>query len=43
MNVYTARALIIDHRLDYNRDRLPWLPSSLYRLFAEAVKSRRAT
>jgi hypothetical protein len=36
MNVHIAKCLIVDHRQDYSRDRLPWLPARLYRLFREA-------
>ena len=35
MNVHIARAMLVNHRQDYNRDRLPWLPGKLYRLLAE--------
>lgn len=37
MNLHTARLLLVRHRQDYNRDRLSWLPGSLYRLWREAV------
>jgi len=36
MNLYVARNLIVDHRQDYNRDRLRWLSPRLYRLMSEA-------
>lgn len=36
MNVHIARAMLLDHRQDYNRDRLPWLPQTLYRFMSEA-------
>ena len=36
MNVHIAKCLIVDHRQDYSRDRLRWLPSRLYRLFRDA-------
>jgi hypothetical protein len=41
MNVHIARCLIVDHRQDYNRDRLPWLPSRLYRLWREVAPTGR--
>ncbi|WP_299816842.1 hypothetical protein [uncultured Roseibium sp.] len=37
MNVHTARYFLVQHRQDYNRDRLPWLPARLYRSFREAM------
>lgn len=43
MTVYTARIFLVHHRQDYNRDRLPWLPSRLYRSWREArPKAREA-
>lgn len=39
MTVLTARILLVQHRQDYNRDRLPWLPSRLYRTWREALPS----
>ncbi|WP_422376971.1 hypothetical protein [Roseibium sp.] len=36
MTVQIARMLLVDHRQDYNRDRLSWLPSRLYRSWREA-------
>lgn len=36
MTVYTARILLVQHRQDYNRDRLQWLPARLYRSWREA-------
>ncbi|MFD1694936.1 hypothetical protein [Roseibium aestuarii] len=38
MNVFVARTLLVRHRQDFNRDRLPWLPGSLYRLLSEVKK-----
>lgn len=35
MVLHTARCLLIQTRQDFNRDRLPWLPSRLYRLLSE--------
>ncbi len=40
MNVHIARTILVNHRQDFNRDRLPWLPQKLYRLFSEARKNR---
>lgn len=37
MNVYTAKFILVQHRQDFNRDRLPWLPARLYRSFREAL------
>jgi len=37
MNVQIARILLVQHRQDYNRDRLAWLPSRLYRSWREAL------
>jgi len=42
MNVQVARAMLINQRQDFNRDRLPWLPARLYRTFREARRSRLA-
>ncbi|POF28139.1 hypothetical protein CLV41_11773 [Roseibium marinum] len=39
MTVHTARLFLVQHRQDYNRDRLPWLPARLYRSFREAIPS----
>jgi hypothetical protein len=36
MNVQIARIFLIQHRQDYNRDRLAWLPARLYRSWWEA-------
>ncbi len=41
MNVHIAKCLIVDHRQDYSRDRLPWLPSKFYRLWQETASARR--
>lgn len=38
MNVHIARAMLVNHRQDYSRDRLPWLPGKLYRLLAEVKR-----
>ena len=37
MNVHTARIFLVQHRQDYNGDRLAWLPSKLYRSWFEAT------
>ncbi|GAA0773037.1 hypothetical protein [Roseibium denhamense] len=42
MIVQVARTFLVNHRQDYNRDRLPWLPSRLYRTLFEARKGRKA-
>ncbi len=39
MIVQVAKTILINHRQDYNRDRLPWLPARLYRSFREARKA----
>ena len=39
MNVHTAKLMLVKHRQDYNRDRLPWLPARLYRSWREASPS----
>ncbi len=36
MTVHVARTILVKHRQDYNRDRLPWLPNGLYRSWREA-------
>lgn len=36
MTVHVARAILVKHRQDYNRDRLAWLPNGLYRTWREA-------
>ncbi|MHA7772045.1 hypothetical protein [Roseibium sp. M-1] len=36
MTVQIARIFLVQHRQDYNRDRLAWLPSRLYRSWREA-------
>lgn len=36
MTVHVARTILVKHRQDYNRDRLPWLPKGLYRTWREA-------
>ncbi|TWI93417.1 hypothetical protein JM93_00974 [Roseibium hamelinense] len=36
MNIYTAKCFLVDHGLNYHRDRLPWFSQSLYRLKIEA-------
>ncbi|WP_269439400.1 hypothetical protein [Roseibium limicola] len=38
MNLQIARSLLVKQRQDFNRDRLPWLPGSLYRFLSEAKK-----
>lgn len=43
MIVQVARSILIQHRQDYNRDRLPWLPSRLYRSWREALPSKQET
>lgn len=42
MIVQVAKTILINHRQDYNRDRLPWLPARLYRSFREARQGRKA-
>jgi len=37
MNVHVARILLVQHRQDYNRNRLAWLPARLYRSWREAI------
>jgi|GEM_PF-1566124 len=37
MTVQIARIFLVQHRQDYNRDRLPWLPARLYRSWREAL------
>lgn len=41
MNVQIARILLVRHRQDYNRDRLPWLPARLYRSWREAKPAKQ--
>lgn len=41
MTVQIARMLLVQHRQDYNRDRLAWLPARLYRSLREAVPKRQ--
>lgn len=41
MNLYVARNLIVEHRQDYNRDRLRWLSPKLYRFLSEARRAVR--
>ncbi len=36
MTLMTAKTMLLRHRQDYNRDRLPWLPAALYRSFWDA-------
>lgn len=43
MTVHTARNLLVQHRQDYNRDRLAWLPARLYRSWREAIPSLQET
>lgn len=42
MHISVAKSMLLDHRQDYNRDRLPWLPQRLYRLFAETKSDKTA-
>ncbi|WP_420338392.1 hypothetical protein [Roseibium sp.] len=42
MIVQVAKTLLVNHRQDYNRDRLPWLPARLYRSLREARQGRKA-
>ncbi|MEP0233667.1 hypothetical protein [Roseibium sp.] len=42
MNVHTARTLLVNHRQDFNRDRLPWLPQKLYRFLSEVNKNKNS-
>ncbi|WP_349359994.1 hypothetical protein [Stappia sp.] len=41
MTLQNARSMLVQHRQDYNRDRLGWLPARLYRLFADARPKAR--
>lgn len=36
MTVHIARIFLVQHRQDYHRDRLSWLPAPLYRSWREA-------
>ncbi|MEJ8473848.1 hypothetical protein [Roseibium algae] len=40
MNVHVARAMLVNQRQDYNRDRLPWLPQRLYRFLSEVKRDK---
>lgn len=31
MNLHVAKCVLVNHRLNSRRDRLPWFPASLYR------------
>lgn len=41
MNLHTAHCLLVRDGLTYNRSRLSWLPSKLYRSFRDANKYLR--
>ncbi len=43
MNVHIARTMLVNHRQDYNRDRLPWLPGKLYRFLSEVKYAKLAS
>ena len=43
MTVQIARILLVQHRQDYNRDRLAWLPARLYRSWREALPQVQET
>lgn len=43
MTVQIARILLVQHRQDYNRDRLAWLPARLYRSWREALPMGQET
>ena len=40
MNMHTARALLVQDRMDWNRPHLGWLPSGLYRLARDVIRSK---
>ncbi|MEE4011596.1 MULTISPECIES: hypothetical protein [Roseibium] len=43
MTVQIAKIMLVQHRQDYNRDRLAWLPSRLYRSWREALPKVQET
>ncbi|MEO0979694.1 MAG: hypothetical protein AAFY05_23005 [Pseudomonadota bacterium] len=43
MNLHTAHCLLVRDGLTYNRSRLSWLPSKLYRSFRDANKYLRGS
>lgn len=41
MNTFTARALLVQDRMDWNRPHLNWLPNGLYRLARDVIKKAK--
>ena len=41
MILLTAKPMLVQERMDWNRAHLPWIPSRIYRLFSEARHGNR--